>query len=139
MGAVAEVMLDSWEHFDEEIARVFERFEKTKGRTTIKASVSEPLFRGQADSRWPLRTTLERFTANPKSIAEYHRVLSIVSRAVKSHTGTAWPIVDGEVDERHHGPPPAYEFMIYLRHHGFPSPLLDWSQSPYVAAFFAFA
>jgi hypothetical protein len=33
---------------------------------------------------------------------------------------------------------PVYEFMIYLRHHGFSSPLLDWSQSPYIAAFFAF-
>ncbi|MGA7521594.1 MAG: FRG domain-containing protein, partial [Acidobacteriaceae bacterium] len=31
-----------------------------------------------------------------------------------------------------------FEYVSYLRHHGFPSPLLDWSLSPYVAAFFAF-
>ena len=31
-----------------------------------------------------------------------------------------------------------YRYMAYLRHLGFPSPLLDWSRSPFVAAFFAF-
>jgi hypothetical protein len=29
------------------------------------------------------------------------------------------------------------EFMAYLRQHEFPSPLLDWSESPYVATYFA--
>ena len=33
---------------------------------------------------------------------------------------------------------PAYEFMSYLRQNGLPSPLLDWTKSPYIAAFFAF-
>jgi hypothetical protein len=29
-------------------------------------------------------------------------------------------------------------FMAYIRHHSFPSPLLDWTQSIYIALFFAF-
>lgn len=35
-------------------------------------------------------------------------------------------------------PLPAYDYLAYLRHHGFPSPFLDWTVSPYIAAFFAF-
>ncbi len=32
----------------------------------------------------------------------------------------------------------ALGYLAFLRHHGFPSPLMDWTRSPYIAAFFAF-
>ena len=31
-----------------------------------------------------------------------------------------------------------YSYMTYLRHYGFPSPLIDWTSTPYIAAYFAF-
>lgn len=138
MGNVNEVALTNWENFEAEITRIFERFEKTKTRAT--GYVLEPLFRGQADKRWHLRTTLERFSAKSHSIAGHYRLLLPVAHAVTSLTGRAWSLPsDCRIDESEQAPPPGYEFMIYLRHHGFPSPLLDWSRSPYVATFFAFA
>src|SRR5206468_3396701 len=47
----------------------------------------------------------------------------------KQIEGTASPFIHGL---------PAYDYLIYLRHQGFPSPLLDWTGSPYIAAYFAY-
>jgi hypothetical protein len=32
---------------------------------------------------------------------------------------------------------PAYPYWVFLRQHGYPSPMVDWSASPLIAAFFA--
>lgn len=97
-----------------------------------------PLFRGQC-AKWPLKTTLERYSDKEYSIKSYNKVLTIISSAVSSYTDRSWEI-DHEpviyVDSLFN--PPNYEFMAYVRHHGFPSPLLDWTRSLYVALFFAY-
>ena len=94
-------------------------------------------FRGHADAYWKLETTLERFTKQPSWCQEqYFKTIRDVRPSVISMTGKHWDIPDEFQGGRL--PPLGYELMIYLRHHGFPSPLLDWTRSPYVAAFFAF-
>ena len=136
--SIKERVLKDWETFEAEVSRIFDENESKKRASSNH--VSTPLFRGHADKDWTLSTTLERFTGAQFSIKAYYHVLKSVEPAVSSLTGRNWSFSHHlNVDESKHGPPPGYEFMIYLRHHGFPSPLLDWSRSPYVAAYFAFA
>ncbi len=138
MTNVNQVPIKDWTAYEAEANRLLDDFHTTRG--VGNGSVSHPLFRGQADQSWSLVTTLERFSAKPWSVKSYYRLLLSVAPAVISLTSREWDLDrDGVVDEGSHGPPPGYDFMIYLRHHGFPSPLLDWSRSPYVAAYFAFA
>jgi hypothetical protein len=103
---------------------------------------SEPLFRGHADSSWRLETTLERFIPDEQiTVRRYNSYLARAKPTVETITDRKWRLSKSMrlshgalVDE-----PPSIEFMAYARHHGYPSPLLDWSRSPYVALYFAFA
>ena len=140
-----EISLKAWEEFEEHVSRLASERSGRKNATDLY--ISEYLFRGQSNSTWPLTTTLERFTDRLLTLEEYYRALFRTKPQVETFTGATWesiPTISDYVKEiGNEGllPPgkfPAYEYFVYLRHYGFPSPLLDWTRSPYVAAYFAF-
>lgn len=105
-----------------------ERLEwETYKKRVSELSKSEFLFRGQKET-WRLRTAFHRngrYRINTfinEDVKKLHRALS----SKTSH------FFNLEIPEENGA------FFNLLQHHGYPTPLLDWSHSPYVAAFFAF-
>jgi hypothetical protein len=115
---------------------------------SVKEQKKYSVYRGVKDVEMELETTLERVGRTDEPFEEYHRTIETVKKALESYTEKQWTLRElrgadflalGEkLGKTSEIILPNYEFLIYLRHHGFPSPFLDWSQSRYVAAFFAF-
>jgi FRG domain len=134
------VDLENWEAFEGQVQNLSREYSYEK-----KGWISDMLFRGQADSSWKLQTTLERYPVKIEKLHDYALVLKRVKPQIETYTNRLWTIPSStdlaSIAKKPDGMLsglPAYDFMVYLRHHGFPSPLLDWTRSPYIAAYFAF-
>ncbi len=134
--------VNTWEEFKKELDEV-RREHESSGTPALL-----PLYRGQENSCWSLSTTLDR-KRERMPFRDYYRIIDRIRPQVESLTGQEWPIPEYPkieelsrkyefFDELGCGRCPGYPYMTYLRHQGFPSPLLDWTRSPYVASFFAF-
>jgi len=101
------------------------------------------LFRGQIDHEWKIRSSLERHGIEIINCEEYYRKIDsykpfinplIENRYERKLTRSGYPFDFNEY-EKGSWELPEMEYLAYLRHHGFPTPLVDLSRSCFVALF----
>lgn len=106
------------------------------------SDITNLIFRGQSNTKWGLKTSLDRIEEKI-SCDDYISILKRVKSNIESFTGNLYnlryksniPFANQLTGEQND----LFLFTAYLRHHLFPSPLLDWTISPYIACFFAFS
>lgn len=111
----------TWESFRDWLSGYFQ--ESAERRQQL-------VFRGHRDAGWPLLTTLDRIHqfGDDDKRKRFNEELIEAFRAELLHVDS-----EGAAELR------GTAMELLARHQGLPSPLMDWTESPYIAAFFAFA
>lgn len=121
--------IKSLKQFDEEINRIKVAF----------TGSSKPLYRGQANSSWNIESSLERIGKKEISYEKYYYYIDKLkplintltkNKFIRKATSISYPFKFDEYDKQSWSIP-EIEYLTYLRHHGFPTPIIDWSESHY--------
>jgi hypothetical protein len=83
------------------------------------------VYRGQGDANWKLEPSLDRVIKNPKSPMR-EALLSRFKYETRGRRGANPPTMSDDSD-----------WWALGQHHGLMTPLLDWTESPFVALYFA--
>lgn len=102
----------SWEQYKKHVSEILD---------------DQMVFRGQKQP-WPLQTSFHR-RGRYRTDLFISKDIPILHQRLCSITSHYFNLDD---------PKQNGAFFNLLQHHGYPTPLLDWSYSPFVAAFFAF-
>lgn len=140
--------LDNWEQFLRVIEENNKETQSYKENKNAIWRTSDILYRGQSNSKWPLKSTLERRKSEIK-VGDYFNLMLKVYANLPLKEQQKWPNLKNQIESLsiesiylfstvEANSVQIISFMIFLRHHGFPSPLLDWTRNPLIAAFFAF-
>jgi len=138
--------LNSWEDFEAVVRQSEIETEKLK---ESKPAHTTPLFyRGQANAEWSLKSTLERKVKKEIKVYSYFNLMVKVWNSLAIKDKQRWPVLERQIKKldvkdihsfvKERACEQIISFMAHLRHYGFPSPLLDWTEDSLIAAFFAF-
>ncbi len=95
--------------------------------------ISDYVFRGQSNAKWPLSSTLDRLIRHARQTGVKH---GSIDRFVQAHLDRFRLEIRGR---RGDNPGKLEEDDLWAlgQHFGLATPLLDWSQSPYISVFFS--